>query len=603
MPAPAPAADVLARIDAWLAIDPDPTTRTATQDLMHRAADEPDAAAELADAFTGHLTFGTAGLRGRMGAGPNRMNRLVVMHAALGLARYLTERHADGGSHRRETGRRDGDARAAAVDTAPAVVVGFDARHGSEQFALDTCAAMAAAGVTAHLMPHATPTPVLAFAIQRLDCDAGVMVTASHNPREDNGYKVYLGDGSQIAPPVDAAIAAQIDLARAAGAVELADSGWQVLTGDLVEDYVAAAAALADPAGHRDLRVAYTPLHGVGREVLESVFNRAGFATPVVVSAQAEPDPDFPGIAFPNPEEPGALDAVMELAESCGADLVLANDPDADRCAVGAKGSAGWRMLTGDEVGTLLAAHLIQRGVAGTFATTIVSSTWMARVCAAHEVPSALTLTGFKWLTKVPELAYAYEEALGYCVAPSLVRDKDGVTAALLVAEMAAAARSEGRSLLDELDALAVQHGLHVTRQVSMRTADTARIAALVQDLAANPPDRIGGHAVTRVADLSQPGSAVPEAGGGTAAGADATDADEGDGSPTLPPTPGVRLMLSGDARIIVRPSGTEPKVKGYLQLVRDAEAASIAAVRAEAGRQIDALGRDLLDILQRRMP
>jgi len=413
--------DAVTVAEAWLAEDPDPDTRAELQALLE-AADT----AGLSDRFATSLEFGTAGLRGALGAGPNRMNRVVVIRAAAGLATYVK---AHGGS---------------------AVVVGYDARHKSDVFARDTAEVMAGAGLRAFVLPRQLPTPVLAFAIRHLGVDAGVMVTASHNPPQDNGYKVYLGDGSQIVPPADAEISAEIAAVGPLAGVPRSDD-WQTLDDEVVEAYLDRVAGLVDPASPRDLRIAYTPLHGVGRDVVLAAFQRAGFDQPAVVERQGDPDPEFSTVAFPNPEEPGAIDLAVAAAVEHRADIVLANDPDADRCAVAVPepdSSSGWRMLRGDEVGALLATHLVRRhpDLSGTFAASIVSSSLLGRIAAAHGLGYTETLTGFKWISRVEGLLYGYEEALGYCVAPQVVRDKDGVSAALFLAEMAAGLKAQGRT-------------------------------------------------------------------------------------------------------------------------------------------------------------
>ena len=541
------------RARAWIADDPDPQTRAELAALVDRVTDglgAQEARDDLADRFAGTLEFGTAGLRGELGAGPRRMNRAVVIRAAAGLARWLRAR--DGG----------------------AVVVGFDARYNSDVFARDTCAVMEAAGVEAMVLPRPLPTPVLAFALRYLGADAGVMVTASHNPPRDNGYKVYLGDGSQIAPPTDTEIAAEIAAVDAVASVPRADDGWVTLDDSVLEAYLDRAAGLLDESGPRELSIVYTPLHGVARDVVLAAFERAGFAAPVVVPTQADPDPDFPTVAFPNPEEPGALDAALALATETGADLVLANDPDGDRCAVAVPDGRGWRMLTGDEVGVLLGWHLMTRGATGTFANSIVSSTLLGRIAETAGVGHAETLTGFKWITKAPGLRYGYEEALGYCCDPEGVKDKDGVTAALLVAELAAALKSRGRTLLDVLDDLALVHGLHLTGQVSVRVTDLAVIGSLMARLRSAPPSDLGGMAVQGTDDLLDPGG-------------------------PLPPTDGLRFRLVGGARVIVRPSGTEPKVKCYLEVVEPVAGGDVAAARAAAGARLDALRADVSTLLE----
>jgi phosphomannomutase len=539
--------DLMAQARAWLAEDPDPETREELAKLVEAGDSE-----ELAARFSGTLQFGTAGLRGELGAGPMRMNRAVVIRAAAGLAAHLrAEGHGDG-----------------------LVVIGYDARHKSADFARDTAAVVTGAGLRAAVLPRPLPTPVLAFAVRHLGAVAGVMVTASHNPPRDNGYKVYLGDGAQIVPPADAAIAAAIAAVGPLDTVPRAEDGWEVLREDVVDAYLTRAGGVLTDGGPREVRVVHTALHGVGAETLRAAFVRAGFPPPVAVAEQAEPDPDFPSVAFPNPEEPGAMDLAFAAASAVEPDLVLANDPDADRCAVAvpdASAADGWRMLRGDEVGALLAAHLVRRGARGTFATTIVSSSLLARIAAAAGLPHAQTLTGFKWLSRVEGLRYGYEEALGYCVDPEGVRDKDGITAALLVAELAAALKAEGRTLEGLLDDLALEHGLHATDQLSVRVEDLSVIAGAMSRLRSAPPSELAGLEVEVAEDLST-------------------------GSKDLPPTDGLRYVLGGGrARVVVRPSGTEPKLKCYLEAVvpvRDASA--LPGARTEAARTLTALKKDL---------
>ena len=541
--------DVLARAREWLAEDPDPDTRTELAELIERAeAEDTDAAEELDDRFAGRLEFGTAGLRGALGAGPNRMNRAMVIRAAAGLASYVLER---GGR---------------------SVVVGYDARYKSDQFARDTCAVMVGAGLTAMLLPRPLPTPVLAFAIRHLGVDAGVMVTASHNPPQDNGYKVYLGDGSQIVPPADFEISAAIDAVRALADVPLADGGWRTLgDADALDAYIARAAAVAMPGTPRDVQAVYTPLHGVGGEVIRQVMTAAGFPEPRAVAEQAEPDPAFPTVAFPNPEEPGAIDLALELARGTGADLVLANDPDADRCAVAVPTPDGWRMLRGDEVGALLATHLVARepGLSGTFACSIVSSSLLSKIAARHGLDYAETLTGFKWIGRLEGLRFGYEEALGYCVDPGAVRDKDGISAAVLILELAATLRRDGRTLVDALDDIAREYGLHATDQLSVRVDDLGQIGGVMQRLRSAPPSNLGGRAVEQLEDLSE-------------------------GAGGLPPTDGLRYRLAGDGRVIVRPSGTEPKLKCYLEVVVPVPGDDVSAARATAADRLGAIKADL---------
>ncbi|MET8677722.1 phospho-sugar mutase [Streptomyces sp. NPDC004647] len=542
-------ADLIGRARAWLDEDPDPETRAELGELLEGVdpADvedgvESDQIAEIVERFGGTLRFGTAGLRGELGAGPMRMNRAVVIRAAAGLAAYLRKQETAA------DGERDGDAPGL-------VVIGYDARYKSADFARDTAAVMVGAGLRAALLPHPLPTPVLAFAIRHLGAAAGVTVTASHNPPRDNGYKVYLGDGSQIVPPADREIADEIAAIAGLDSVPRPAKGRQTLGDEVVEAYLARTDTVLADGSPRDVRVVYTPLHGVGRDTLIAAFARAGFPAPTVVAEQADPDPAFPTVAFPNPEEPGAMDLAFATARSARPDIVIANDPDADRCAVAVPDPAagsGWRMLRGDEVGALLATHLVRKGARGTFATTIVSSSLLSRIAAAAgpEVSYDETLTGFKWLAGTDGLRYAYEEALGYCVDPDGVRDKDGITAALLIAELTAELKESGRTLPDLLDDIAVEHGLHATDQLSVRVEDLSLIAAAMDRLREKPPGALAGLRVTSAEDLAR-------------------------GTDRLPPTDGLRYRLAGDgergieaARVIVRPSGTEPKLKCYLEVV-----------------------------------
>ncbi|KAK1181401.1 phospho-sugar mutase [Streptomyces sp. NBS 14/10] len=565
--APTPESELISEASAWMAEDPDPETRDELAELLEAAgAGEPQALDQLSERFSGTLQFGTAGLRGELGAGPMRMNRAVVIRAAAGLAAYLTKHTAPG--------ERPG-----------LVVIGYDARYKSADFARDTAAVMTGAGFRAALLPRPLPTPVLAFAIRHLGAVAGVEVTASHNPPRDNGYKVYLGDGSQIVPPADLDIAAEIAAIGGLAGVPRPDSGWETLGDDVLDAYLARTDAVLTPGSPRDVRVVYTPMHGVGGETVTAAFARAGFPAPTVVAEQAEPDPAFPTVAFPNPEEPGAMDLAFATAGRLGpggADIIIANDPDADRCAVAVPDAAtAWRMLRGDEVGALLATHLIHKSARGTFATSIVSSSLLSRIAGAAELPYAETLTGFKWLARVDGLRYAFEEALGYCVDPGGVRDKDGITAALLVAELTAELKEQGRTLTDLLDDIALEHGLHATDQLSVRVEDLSLIGQAMKRLREQPPTELAGLAVSSSEDLSR-------------------------GTATLPPTDGLRYRLSGrigsspgstvqSARVIVRPSGTEPKIKCYLEVVVDVPGAdALASARTTAEQVLSAIKADL---------
>ncbi|MFX4286144.1 phospho-sugar mutase [Janibacter sp. G349] len=538
--------DLLTAAREWAADDPDPATREELLAVVAAAeGGDPAAVADLADRFAGLLQFGTAGLRGALGAGPHRMNRAVVIRAAAGLVAHLQE-----------------------ASDSPFVVIGRDARYNSDAFAIDTAAVVTAAGGRSVLLPEPLPTPVLAFAIRHLGADAGVMVTASHNPPQDNGYKVYLGDGSQIVPPSDAQIAAKIDQVASVASVPRAESGWEVLGDEVLEAYLDAVSGVVGLDTPRDLAVLHTALHGVGDTTVERAFERAGFAAPAKVAEQAAPDPDFPTVAFPNPEEDGALDAALAAARATSPDLVIANDPDADRCAVAVPDPAvdgGWRLLRGDELGVLLASHLIMRGVpeGRRMANSIVSSRLLAAMCRLSGVAHEETLTGFKWIARVEGLHYGYEEALGYCVAPDLVRDKDGVSAALLVAELAAILKAEGRTLLDVLDDLHRQLGVHATDAFSIRVEDLADIGRIMDRLRQEPPTEVADSPVASAEDLSV-------------------------GAGGLPPTDGLRYLLDDDSRIIVRPSGTEPKLKVYLEAIEPvASPDDLSAARERAAERL----------------
>jgi phosphomannomutase len=527
--------DLRGAAEAWLADDPDPVTRAELRALLDGL---PGTAGELRDRFAGPLLFGTAGLRGRLRAGPNGMNLAVVARAAAGLLAWLAEQGGTG-----------------------PLVIGYDARHGSREFAEQTARVTTGAGREALLLPATLPTPVLAYAVRALDAVAGVMVTASHNPPQDNGYKVYLGrqlggpagDGAQIVPPADAGIEAAIRAAGPIAAIRLGGPA-TLLDNKITQGYVRSAAAVLDPSGPRDLVVAYTPMHGVGGGTLAAAFAAAGFAVPAAVAEQAEPDPEFPTVAFPNPEEPGAMDRLLALAAAQRADLAIANDPDADRCALAIPGPAGsWRLLRGDELGVLLADQLIRRGVTGTYATTIVSSQLLGRLCAARGVPYAETLTGFKWIVRAaPELAFGYEEALGYCVAPDLVRDKDGITAALVAAELAAGLKAAGRTVGDRLDELAAEFGVHATDQLAVRVDDPAEIGEAMGRARRRPPATLLGAPVTAVDDLL--------------------------------PANDVLTFRTAAARVVIRPSGTEPKLKAYLEVVEPVAEGDVTAARTRAG-------------------
>jgi phosphomannomutase len=557
-------AELAERAADWLVADPDPGTRDELARVLELAEQgDEEAVADLADRFAADLAFGTAGLRGALGAGPNRMNLAVVTRAAAGIVAWL-----------REHGPHDAAARGVAVC--------FDARAGSEAFAERSAEVFAAAGIRAHLLPGPLPTPVLAYAVTRLGAAAGVMVTASHNPPQDNGYKVYDASGRQIVAPADAQIAAGIAATARACDVPYADAAdpdIERLGDELVARYVHDAAAVGLVPEARDVRVAYTAMHGVGSAVLRRTFAAAGFAPVAEVPEQAEPDPTFPTVAFPNPEEPGALDLGLAVARRIDAQVLLANDPDADRLGVAVPdplAEGGWRALRGDEIGVLLAWHLLEHGGVGpddVLATTIVSSSLLSKMAAAAGRPFAETLTGFKWLGRAApddaRLGLGYEEALGYC-AGGLVRDKDGITAAVLFAELVAVLAAQGRTVHDVLDDLAAAHGVHLTGQWSVRVAGLdgmVRLADAMASLRSVPPEALAGRTVTSVDDLLA-----------------------GDDARGFPPSDVLILRLDG-ARIVVRPSGTEPKLKCYVEVVEPVGAGEgVADARQRAAVALEEL-------------
>jgi phosphomannomutase len=555
--APTLSDDLARAIASWTEQDPDPQTRRQVDDLL-TAADSGDvrAMAELVDAFASRLEFGTAGLRGALGPGPNRMNRVVVGQTAAGLATYLVDHGLAGGK----------------------VIIGFDARRNSDVFAQDTAEIMSGAGFQAMITSGPLPTPVVAFGIRSLGCVAGVVVTASHNPPQDNGYKVFLGDGSQIVPPADADISARIDeVARHSLNDVPRSASYTILGKELVAAYLDRVASLVSPDAPRELRWVYTPLHGVGGSLVRRAAQACRFPPPHVVAEQANPDPSFPTVPFPNPEEPGAIDLAIASAQQIGADLVIANDPDADRCAVAAILDGHWRMLRGDELGVLLGEDALRRGVRGTYACSIVSSSLLSVIAAAYGQPIVHTLTGFKWIGRVPGLAYGYEEAIGYCVDPEAVPDKDGISALVLVLTLAAGLKAEGRSIADRLDEIARRYGVYETDQMSVRVEDPKIITAAMARLRADPPAMLGG-LPTAVLDLAG-------------------------GSDELPPTDAV-LITGETIKVVVRPSGTEPKLKCYLEAHLPASrSVDLIAARAEARSVVAAVRSEMSAALGLRTP
>ena len=547
---------------AWRDQDPDDETRAELNLLiMDAQAGSPAALADLHDRFDSRLQFGTAGLRGKIGAGSNRMNRVLVSQAAAGFAQFLLGRAVS-----------------------PSVVIGFDGRKNSRQFAIDTAELMAGAGVRAVLLERMLPTPVLAFAVRELRVSAGIMVTASHNPAEDNGYKVYLGDadeGSQIVAPLDGQIAAQI-LAVVAekNVLHLARStDYQIADELVLDEYVRRTAALAGSPRAR-LRYVYTALHGVGWETAHRVFVAAGFGEPITVASQIEPDPAFPTVAFPNPEEPGAMDLAFTTAIAADAEIVIANDPDADRLAIGIPtGDGRWRRLSGNQVGALLGWRAAERltaaaqnstGSGGTLAASIVSSPALAAIARDHGLKYVDTLTGFKWVSRVKNLSYGFEEALGYLVDPWKVRDKDGISAAVDFLALACDLKAEGKTVTDRLNELDERFGAFASAQVSIRVTDLAEIPRIMAGLRASPPQRLGSLTVQSIDDFA-------------------------DGFGALPASDILRIWLDDGSRVIVRPSGTEPKLKIYLDAVsvdgdadkRQATASATIAMLESAVRQL----------------
>ncbi len=557
--------DLLARVRAWVEDDPEPGTAFDLRQLWYAVEDElydkVEAEAELRELFRARLEFGTAGLRGPVGPGPNRMNRAVVSRAAAGVAAWVRDQGTAGRG----------------------IVVGRDARHRSDDFVTDTVEVVAGAGIRVMVLPAPTPTPVLAFAVRHLGAAAGVMVTASHNPAPDNGYKVYDGEGRQIDADQAAAVAAAMEAAGPLADLPRSGAGNPAIEHlglEVVDAYLADIGHVVRPkAGRAPVEAAYTQLHGVGGPVVRRAAQQSGFITLHEAATQAEADPDFPTVPFPNPEEPGALDHLIDQAAWVGADVALANDPDADRLAMAvvdprlgaSRQKEAWRALSGDQLGWLLADHLVRRGdlpEGGVFATTIVSSSLLGKLATSAGHGYVETLTGFKWLSRAATpgrpLILAYEEAIGYCVGET-VRDKDGISAFLLACEMISDLVEQGLTVWDRLDDLARRFGVHHTGQWSVRLegGDGAeRIAGAMARLRSTPPTAIGERPVAGVSDLAH---GRPDRG--------------------LPPADVVGIALPG-ARVIVRPSGTEPKLKCYVEVVEavpDGTDVASARTRADA--------------------
>ena len=531
-----------AEVQAWIADDPDPKTAAQLQSLMY-AEDE----STLGKYFNGFLQFGTAGLRGPIGPGPSCMNRAVVGRTAAGIASYMKKRGMT------------------------KIVIGRDARYGSEDYTIETAEIMSGAGMDVYVLPRPLPTPVLAFATAHLGCDIGIMVTASHNPPQDNGYKVYVGpvaDGinyasSQIISPTDGFIARDIDAVTSLKSLPRG-SKWTELSEEVITEYVKRTSALAPRPG--DLKIVYTAMHGVGTETIQRVFNHAGFATLILVDEQCTPDPDFPTVAFPNPEEPGAIDLALKKARDFGADLVIANDPDADRCAAAINDpQVGWRMLRGDELGIVFGEWIARSKPKGSFANSIVSSSTLRKISGHYGIDFQEVLTGFKWIAKIEDLAFGYEEAIGYAVDSDNVNDKDGISAAIFLAQIAMDLKRDGLTISDLLNQVWERHGFHGTEQISIRVTDMSAITNVLTGLRANPPREIAGRRIESIDDLAAP-------------------------SDGLPPTDGLRIWLAGGIRIIVRPSGTEAKMKCYIEVV--------TATSDESQKLLDEIRQPLKELL-----
>jgi phosphomannomutase len=557
--------NLTSRVQSWIEQDPDAVTKSQLTELVNAAQTDQAALLELQDAFSAPLEFGTAGLRGALGAGPNRMNRVTVLQAASGLAHYLVQQGF--------SGRK--------------VVIGFDARYNSDVFADDTARVMSGAGLEPVIFSHVVPTPVLAFAIRHLGACAGVMVTASHNPPQDNGYKVYLGDGRQIVSPVDEQISKLIKTVTDVREIVQGSPGTFV-SDDVVETYTSLTSQLImsgpiTDAQRKSVTSVYTAMHGVGWKTLQSVFSASGFNEPNAALQQRDPDPAFPTVAFPNPEEKGALDIAIALAKKNSVDVLLANDPDADRFAAAVSNSSGdWVTLRGDQIGSLLGWWMIERvkltgsNLSGTFANSIVSSMMLESIAKSAGLEYESTLTGFKWVSRVNNLTFGYEEALGYCVDPDNVSDKDGISAAAMFMEMLAHLKSQEKTIWRVLDELALAHGLHATDQVSVRVTSSDQVALTMAGIRNTPPTKFGGLQVSSIDDLAI-------------------------GLGGLPKTDAVIIHLAENdqiqkARVIVRPSGTEPKIKCYLEVVVRGE--DLAIAQQTADNELKSLAADARPLL-----
>lgn len=534
-------ADLKQKVIDWIKHDPDPTTARQLQQWLDEENLE-----KLTTSFNGFLQFGTAGLRGPIGPGPSCMNRAVVSRAAAGIAAFMK------------------------MHDLKSVVIGRDARHGSAEFAKDSAEILAGAGFKTYVLPRELPTPVLAFAVNKLKADVGIMVTASHNPAMDNGYKVYLGGalngvnyrGSQIISPIDTEIS---DFISKADLKPNRITTYEKVSESLITDYIDKVAAICQTPNQ--LKIVYTALHGVGAEIFLQVFKRAGFANPIIVKEQEQPNPDFPTTPFPNPEESGAIDLALDYAKHERADLVIANDPDADRCAVAINDpDHGWRMLRGDEVGAIVGKYLIEKDRInnGAYANSLVSSSLLGKMAKKAGIEFHETLTGFKWISKISNLTFGYEEALGYCIDPKSVNDKDGISVGLLMAQIAGELRGAGITLSDYLNLIGDEYGFHKTDQISIRVRDLSMITKILDKFSANPPALLAGSALISTEDLAK--------------------------SKTIP-TPGIRCYYNDRIRIIIRPSGTEPKLKCYIEVV--------SSSKSDSQQRCDQIKKELTATLQ----
>ncbi|MFZ4117649.1 MAG: phospho-sugar mutase [Rhodoluna sp.] len=515
--------ELKAKASAWLNQDPDPVTKAELQELLDN-----DDLSGLESRFHTRLEFGTAGLRGELGAGPNRMNRVLVAQTAAGLGQYLLNQNSKA-----------------------SVVIGFDGRVNSDVFARDSAEVLTGMGIEVLILDEMGPTPLVSFATRYLNLSAGIMVTASHNPPRDNGYKVYLGgdfNGSQIISPVDTEIAGEIaKIANIRTFDDLPKSeNYKIIGPEIRAAYLESALLAGGKSDGNPLKIVYTPMHGVGYATIEPLFESSGSEALIAVPEQVAPDGNFPTVAFPNPEEKGALDLAMALAAKENADLIIANDPDADRVALALPTPNGWQRLTGDQVGLILADEIASKAVTGVLACSIVSSSALAKVAKHHSLDFKATLTGFKWISKIPNLIFGYEEALGYCIDPDHVADKDGISAALMLANIARREKANGRTLWDLLDDLGQRYGFYATGQISIRVSDLSIIGKAMQSIRTAPPQ--------------------------TLAGLPAVFTDMSLGSPELMQTDGLRFDLADGRRVIIRPSGTEPKLKCYLEAVADSK-------------------------------